>query len=359
MNIRKIIVWVSAMLAVMPSFAVPKLATFVEARGCKLRGDEGAVRRLEEFAAAGTVVWEGQCNGGFIEGKGVLREEGAFTVEGKTKKFAYFLTGSARKGLREGQWTRETFERFVDSPRFYTSASTLNYADGVPKGKPHLLAITALDQLTPAFRQLVIDAQRDAIPANAALLRAPAAAVPPVAVAPKPEPSAPAAVVPTPSKAAAPAAAAAPAIKAPAPPTPTPGAPLPLPRITASSQDRHYGPEGLLAAVPPGWHSTSPPDYPEWIVADFQVTREIRTLGMLAQDNSWSRAPRVIRIESSDDGRTWQPQTASQIPCQPNTAAGWLNLNLRTVAKGRYLKIAILQNCGDPNYLTLRGLRFE
>jgi hypothetical protein len=425
MNILQAIVLVSGMLAVAPVFAAPKLATFVEANGCKLRGDEGAVNRLKEFAAAGAVVWEGQCKGGFIEGAGMLREEGAFTVDGKTKKFAYFLSGSARKGLREGQWKRETFERFAGSPRFYTSASMLNYVDGVAKGKPRLLAITALDQLTPAFRQLVIDAQRDATPANQALLRPPAVAAPPVAVAPKPGPSAPAAVmVPPPTAelspvapsatappgaaapesplpkadvppvatppvappvvaapavspapkadaptvahvpaaapaAAAPAVAAAPAIKPPMPAKPKPAGALPPPRITASSQDPHYGPEGLVAAVSPGWQSTRPPDYPEWIMVDFQVTREIRTLGMLAQDNSWHRAPRIIRIESSDDGNTWQPQTASQIPCQPNTAAGWLNMILRSPAKGRYLKIVILQNCGDPNYVAFRGLRFE
>ena len=64
-------------IASVTAFAQPKPAAFVEANGCKLLGAERAVMRLKEIAAQGTVIWDGQCKGGLIEGKGLLREEGA------------------------------------------------------------------------------------------------------------------------------------------------------------------------------------------------------------------------------------------------------------------------------------------
>ncbi|UOA07590.1 hypothetical protein [Methylobacter sp. S3L5C] len=34
-------------------------------------------------------------------------------------------------------------------------------------------------------------------------------------------------------------------------------------KVTASSQKDELGPQGLFASVQPGWHSVSPPHYPE------------------------------------------------------------------------------------------------
>ncbi len=90
-------------------------------------------------------------------------------------------------------------------------------------------------------------------------------------------------------------------------------------------------------------------------MVNFQGNREIRILEMQAPEGYWNRAQKVIRNASSDDGKTWRLQTASQIRCQPNTA----KMNLCSAAKARYLGIGILQNCGDANYVSIRGLRFE
>lgn len=327
MPVRHAVLLMLGVLAAAPLAAAPGLVPFTEAGGCRLRADEATVRRLQQFAAQGSVRWTGACRDGWIDGRGVLREEGTATRDGRALQFAYFLSGRARAGLREGRWTRETFERFSDSPRFYTAASTVQYAAGVARGKPVLRRIDGLGQLTPAFRQWVVDAQRDAVPANAALrlrTETPPAAVPVTPARP--------AVAPVPAGA---------------------------PRVTASSQQRTYGPEGLVAAASPGWQSASPPDYPEWIMVDFRTSREVRRLGLLAQDDGWSRAPKAIRVESSEDGRNWDPQIASEIPCAPNADDGWLNLILRRVATGRYLRLVVLDNCGDPAAVALRGLRFD
>lgn len=328
---NRIILTLLFAIASLPALAQSKLPAFTESRGCKLFGSEAVVKRLQEFAAQGTVIWDGPCKNGLIDGKGVLREEGIATIDGKAKKFAYFFTGSARKGLRQGMWRRESFERFADSAVFYTAASTLKFVDGVAKGSARLLAIHSLEQLTPAFRKLVIAAQSEARPANAALLADARQSV----ASPRPKENAAA------------------------------GDAGPkmvysfFPLVAASSQFEQFGPEGLLTFLRPGWHSATPPDFPEWLLVDFRSEREITMIGLLAQDDHQDRAPRIIRIESSTDGQTWLAQNAAEIPCAPNSDGGWLNLGLLTPARGRYLKIVVLANCGARDYVGLRGLRFK
>jgi hypothetical protein len=297
---------------------------------------------LHEIAAAGTVRWEGQCQGGLIEGKGVLREEGSVAEGDKKRQFAYFFSGTAHKGLREGVWRRETFERFADSPRFYTSAAVVEFTHGAVTGKLHLLTITRLDQLSPAFRRFVIEAQRDAKPANEALVYAPSSA--PSGESPQPAPAAAPAKPEVPEQAMAAAA--------------SKRVPRSAPRVSASSQQQ-FGPEGLLASVAPGWQSRSPPDYPEWIMVDFQAVREITSLGLLPQEEYVNRAPKVIRLEFSDNGKTWIPMPAAERPCALDPGNSWSILKLPASRKSRYVKMYILDNCGDPAMVSIRGLRFE
>ena len=335
MLLSRILIVVCLALTGVGAFAAPKLATFVEAGGCKLYGTEVVVKRLREIAHEGSVVWEGRCKRGLIEGRGVSREEGTQTRDGQTKKYVYFHSGSARQGLREGRWRRESFERAAASPRFYTAASTLEFHGGVAKGKPRLLKLGNLAELTPPFRQFVINAQQDAAPANTALrYTAPASTSTSTSISP--------AVVTAPSPRVAVAAKSA-----------------PPPSITSSSHSERMEADGLLKPGGAGWQSGGPPDYPEWLLVDFHVSREVKLIAMRAQDNQQARAPQILRIESSEDGKLWLPQAASEIPCAPNTDDGWLNLGLLAVAKGRYLKIVILANCSAEDFVAIRGLRFK
>ena len=331
MLLSRILMVVCLALSGVDAVAAPKLVVFVESGGCKLYGTEVVVKRLREIAREGRVVWEGQCKRGLIEGRGVLREEGTQTRDGQVVKYVYFFSGSARQGLREGRWRRESFERAADSPRFYTAASTLEFHGGVAKGKPRLLKLGSLAELTPAFRKFVINAQQEAAPANTAL------------------------------RYTAPAPAAITAVDA-APPTRSPAAAAKstaAPSITSSSHSERMEANGLLKTASAGWQSGGPPDYPEWLLVDFHVSREVRLFALKAQDNQQARAPQILRVESSEDGKQWLPQAASEIPCAPNTDEGWLNLGLLTVAKGRYLKIVILANCGAEDFVAIRGLRFK
>ena len=130
------------------------------------------------------------------------------------------------------------------------------------------------------------------------------------------------------------------------------------PIITASSQTDDFGPTGLLSAIPPGWHSAQPPKYPEALTADFQQRREVKSLGLLQQEGQPARAPKAIRIDISDDGTSWIPVAGSDNACAPNTPDGWSNIDFAKPATGRYVKVVIFSNCGDPQFLTLRALRF-
>ena len=277
-----------------------KLVSFVEAGGCRLLATERVVRRLKEIDAQGKVTWDGSCKHGLIDGRGVLREEGSVVIGGKTKNYAYHLSGNAKNGLRSGRWKRETFDMFVGSPRFYTSAATVNFVDGIAKGPPKPFSVSDSHQFSPSFSKVVADARR------------------------KMEPE----------------------INA-------------VPQSTASSQFGDYGPAGLLAATQPGWHAVQPPKCPESLTLDLRTRREIRLLGLLPQDGLPARAPKAIRVEISDDGNSWTAVAGSDDACAPNTPDGWSNIHFAKPVTTRYLRVIILSNCGDAQLLTLRGLRFE
>ena len=129
-------------------------------------------------------------------------------------------------------------------------------------------------------------------------------------------------------------------------------------KLTASSQHDKFGPEGLVTATQPGWHSAYPPKYPESLTVDFLSPREIKSLGLLPQDGQAARAPKALRIEISSDGNSWKPVAESDNACPRKTPDGWSNIVFPKPAIGRYVKLTILSNCGDKELLTLRGLRF-
>lgn len=133
------------------------LVEFVEARGCRLLAQESAVRRMREIDAVGSVTWDGKCLRGLISGTGVLREEGVSVEGGRSKRFAYYFSGTAQKGRRTGRWTRETFDRFLDSQRSWTSLATLEFIDGVGKGAPKPVPVHGVDQHGESFRTRVLE----------------------------------------------------------------------------------------------------------------------------------------------------------------------------------------------------------
>ena len=68
--------------------------------------------------------------------------------------------------------------------------------------------------------------------------------------------------------------------------------------VTASSQQDNsdLGPQGLLLAKAPGWHSQSSPSYPQFITVDFGAAQSMRRIGLLPQVGQPSPRPKAITI---------------------------------------------------------------
>jgi len=132
-----------------------------------------------------------------------------------------------------------------------------------------------------------------------------------------------------------------------------------LPIIKASSQMGNYGPGGLFYARQPGWHAERQPKYPQTLSIDLNEPQSIATIGLLPQDGLSVRAPKNIRIKVSDDGKSWVTTATTDDACNANAPGGWHNIKLTEQVNARFLEIDVFSNCGDPDLLTLRGLKID
>jgi hypothetical protein len=138
--------------------AAPRgLVEFVDSKGCRLYAADSAVKRMREIDAVGSVTWDGKCQGGLASGPGLLRQEGMSVEGGRSKRFAYYFSGTAQKGVRTGPWTRETYDRFVDSPKSWTSLARMEFVQGIAKGAPRPVPVGGQNQHTDAFRTRVLE----------------------------------------------------------------------------------------------------------------------------------------------------------------------------------------------------------
>ena len=128
-------------------------------------------------------------------------------------------------------------------------------------------------------------------------------------------------------------------------------------KITATSQLDNYGPEGLFDSTEPGWHAERNPKYPQTLTIDLHEPRSVGAIGFLPQDQKPARGPKSIRIEVSDDGKSWVTAAIAGDNCVANAPDGWHDVKSAKQVKARFLKVNIFANCGDPDFLTLRGLR--
>jgi hypothetical protein len=92
---------------------------------------------------------------------------------------------------------------------------------------------------------------------------------------------------------------------------------------------------------------------------EFPELNSIRAVSFLPQDGLRMRAPKRVNIKVSADQRTWTLVATSADICAANTRDGWHSVALSQPVKARFVQIEILENCGDPDFLTLRGLRFN
>ena len=195
-RVALLLILLLAGLTATPVRAADALLTFTEAGACKLLSAKETVTRLNEIAAQGSVTWQGKCADGFIDGPGVLRHQGVVRENERMRRYAFYLSGTAKAGVRLGTWRRETFNMFEDSTRYWTSLATIDYVDGIAKGSPKLAQVRSNADFTSAFRQLLAetDARLAAVrdrPGQPTEARAPAGADSPTeqpAIAPDAKP---------------------------------------------------------------------------------------------------------------------------------------------------------------------------
>lgn len=127
---------------------------------------------------------------------------------------------------------------------------------------------------------------------------------------------------------------------------------------TISKLNKQRGAEGLTSARFPAWHANLLVSYPQVLDVDFGYVRNVRQLLFLPQKRRSARAPRAVRIEGGNKLGRWQEIYSGELDCS-GSSNKWRKVTLTNAIKQRYLRIHILLNCGDPIYLTLRGLRFQ
>lgn len=190
------------------------LQEFTETGGCRVRGSPESIARLKEIAAEGSVTWDGKCVGGYIDGPGVLRHQGISRTNDRMRRYAFYISGSAKAGVRTGTWSRETFNMFEDSSKYWTSLANITYVDGIAKGSPKLRDVRSNAEFSAPFRAFLAETDRrlanvreKPVPAaeasDIARTAAPATATtpdaPPLARAPAVKPDAPAAALAPPT----------------------------------------------------------------------------------------------------------------------------------------------------------------
>lgn len=130
--------------------------------------------------------------------------------------------------------------------------------------------------------------------------------------------------------------------------------------ISATSILDDFGPQGLFIEQAPGWHAKRNPEYPQTLTIDFKKKKSFEFISFLPQDKAHiARAPKTVRITISSDGQFWDTVVQGVNMCSSNSPGGWHQINLPNRTEAQYLKIDILSNCGDPEFLTLRGLKIE
>ena len=222
--------------------ATELLAAFTESRGCRVIGSATSIARLKEIAAQGTVTWDGKCNNGLIDGPGALRHQGVVRENERNRRYAFYLTGTAAAGKRQGTWLRETFNMFEDSSKYWTSLATISYVDGVSRGSPKLLTVRSDADFSPAFRQFLAEADRKLAAAHGRTDQSAVSEPGAVGIVPPPPIAAPSPSLSAPAPSSLPAPV--------APPVALP-APAPLMSPVASSPPAAVAPPVAVSPAPP------------------------------------------------------------------------------------------------------------
>jgi hypothetical protein len=150
----------------------------------------------------------------------------------------------------------------------------------------------------------------------------------------------------------------APAVSPPLPPVEPVISNAPAARITQSSVLEAFDASGVLSAAEPGWHAARNPTYPQSITIEFKEKQSFNRLSLLPQDTVKVRGPKQVDVEVSANGKDWNIVQAVTDACASEENR-WKSLALDKPIDTRWLRLTVHSNCGDPDFLTLRGIKLE
>lgn len=129
--------------------------------------------------------------------------------------------------------------------------------------------------------------------------------------------------------------------------------------IKASSQIKEFGPEGLLNNIQPGWHAQKNPHYPQTINITFKDEKTLSKILLYPQDNHPNRAPNKIRINYMKNNKTWVKGDIYNSAClnPDNSNSDYTKIIFNTPIKTQQIQLEIINNCGDIEFLTLKGIK--
>lgn len=133
-----------------------------------------------------------------------------------------------------------------------------------------------------------------------------------------------------------------------------------LPNISATSILNNFGPGGLLSAQEPGWHAEYKPAYPQSIQIDFKKIINFSKIIFTPQGLNFNdRSPKKVDVLVSSNKEEWRTVARLDNICLTNSKSNSYQHNFNKTIIGRYLKIIIIDNCGHPELLTLKGLHVD
>jgi hypothetical protein len=132
-----------------------------------------------------------------------------------------------------------------------------------------------------------------------------------------------------------------------------------VPMLKASSTFGNLGPYGLLTAQQPGWHAERHPHYPQILDINLSEVKTFSKVLLLPQDGLLLRMPGSLEVSIRSEGQDWLQVGHFDGLCNATTEDGWHQVVLDRPLSAQFVRLVIFRNCGDPELLTLRGLRFE
>ncbi len=142
-----------------------------------------------------------------------------------------------------------------------------------------------------------------------------------------------------------------------------------LQSISASSSDPSFPPSLLLDDTPgpeKAWHSATRPTFPQWIQVEYPEPVVLDKMALQAQytppngpTNNRLRAPRAVEVWGASDStfRTYEKIAAWE--CSYEKDGSWCLKDLSASSrKYAFYRLVILNNHGDPDYVTLQEMNF-